>query len=210
MNMNITFNINDMKTNINVNEYSTYYNKSLAYIPNSKMEERIKSWSNRLEGSEHRGCAINSLVFMGEMNIDRGIKEVKKIMLNQPYGTPYRHIVDWFNNRLSKQNRIFIEDYTIDINIDTIIKTFNNLPNDSMTIIKFNRNRDIARKHNLCPGHTVVISKDNNGNIYQIDPQKLTIYNLNNDKNILMQMYKEQFYSNVSIIIGYYLPKKIA
>lgn len=228
MNNNISFDIDDTNTYMTVDENARYYNTSIAYISNAKTEERIQSWTNRLEGSEYRGCAINSLVFMGEMNIHRGIQEVENIMLHQPYGTPFNYIINWFNSRITEQNRIYIIEHVIyiknkikdeikdekvksDVNITSFINTMNNqLPNDTMTIVKLNRDEEIAKQHNLCPGHTVIICKNNKGNLYYFDPQKLNIYNLHTDQNVLTKICTEQFYSSVSIPFGYQLPRKLA
>lgn len=213
------FNIDETKSLLNVHKSSTYYYPLLSYIPNANIEKRISCWHDRLPRSEKRGCAINSLVFMGEMDINTGIKEIQKLQLQsiQQYdGVPFQHIVDWMNARKSKdKDDIYFQEYIINIcfndkiNINYLLYTFTNeLTNNSCSIVRFNRDIEKAKQKGLSSGHTLIIAKDKNNILTQIDPQKMTINTFIKNRNHIEKFYKEQHFVSVSILKGYHLPKK--
>jgi len=179
---------------------------ALACMKNNNLLERMKKWKDCLPGTFHRGCAINSLVFMGEMSFDRGCVEGKRVIDNQPLGTPYDHIINWFNIKHKKnKNNMYFKEFVksmYDFNGDILpMITFfeETLPDDSCTIVKLNRKSEDYVKYNLCPGHTILIGKDQQSNLWFVDPQKKIYLPMRNNMDTLSSDFMNQFYHNFSI-----------
>lgn len=184
-------------------DYMTYMergipNNKLCCIHNANLLSRIASWKGCLPGTLHKGCAINSLVFMGEMSTKRGFEESIKVLKKN--GTPFQHIINWFNIKFNKSD--VNKEYTeIVYPLNQIAYLFmNGLPSDSCTIVKFNRNPENAMLHNLCEGHTIIIGKDIHDRIWFIDPQKMKFQELTKNYNDIMNDLKTQMYENISIV----------
>ena len=201
--------------NLFTNDESDYYtymeygkkNKTICCINNINLLERIYYWKCCLPETFNRGCAINSLVFMGEMSFKRGCIEGLKVVNEQPNGTPFQHIIDWFNIKINKSdiNKCYKEIVLPIFNNDTIEKmlfNFSQLPPDSCTIVKLNRNETNSKKYNLSIGHTIIFGNDLNNNLWVIDPQKMKLIKCINDldKNILINEFKTQMYEKYSIV----------
>jgi hypothetical protein len=74
-----------------------------------------------------------------------------------------------------------------------------NLPDDSCTIVKLNRKSEDYVKYNLCPGHTILIGKDQKSNLWFVDPQKKIYLPMKNNMDKLSSDFINQFYDNFSI-----------
>ena len=182
-------------------DYMTYMEKgiptkTLCSIRNANIYTRMTRWKGCLPGTFHKGCAINSLVFIGEMSTKRGCEESIKVLKTN--GTPFQNIIDWFDVKFNKSdvNKKYKE---VIYPLNQILELFmNELPLDSCTIVKLNRNPENARIHNLCTGHTIVIGKDVNNQIWFIDPQKMKFQEWNNKD--IMNDFKIQMYENISVV----------
>jgi len=179
---------------------------SLACVRQINLLDRIKAWSGCLPETFNMGCALNSLVFMGEMSYHKGCIEGKRVVYTQPLGTPYDHIINWFNlkNKMYHNNVVFkeLKKSLFDLNgdITSMIEFFEKeLPEDSCTIIKFNRMEDMAKKHNLCPGHTILIGKDSTSKLWYVDPQRSNFLPMREYMTSLVKDFEDQFYLNFSI-----------
>lgn len=183
----------DTKTSLEMYDFQ-FRRKTLAVINNCNALDRYKQWS-RLVGSEHVGCGINSIVFLNEMTKSKGEVEVSK--LKHPpgcnIGTPMEVIVEYLNKKSQQERepekRVMFELYRevlSDPEKDTTdesririfnfyIKLYNSMPKNSCIIVKLERDINELIKHNinLTPGHTIVITKDDKGDLYSIDPQSL-------------------------------------
>ena len=210
---------------IDKNEYSTKIRPSsiqnpinnstrLVILPNCNAENRCKNWLGPLNGETRRGCGINVLKFMSEideLNANRGLKHA----IEKGIGTPFSFIVDWFNLKLkntglSKNGEFIITENSGSIGSKTKLTEFfkmleYNLTPNSCTIVKLNRDPDPKKRGNLTPGHYVLISKDNKGEIWTYDPLLSTPNNCERKKykgvsDNFFTAYKNQGYISVSLL----------
>ena len=149
-------------------------NTSLAILPNCDAKDRCANWIGPLNGNNKIGCGINALAFLGEIEgeqVQSGLHQA------QNTGTPFKHIVDWFNNKIQNidKTKRFIET-KYDINtLENLERFFNimcfNLGINTCTIVKYNRDPDAnKRPANLTPGHYVILHKDINNKIITYEP----------------------------------------
>jgi len=159
---------------VNVNDI----NSRLMILPGCNADTRCTYWLGALNGETRRGCGINVLRFMGEIDESNA-----KIGLNQAMntgqGTPFADVIDWFNKKITnsqKGNEIYVASVTEGINSLSELTRFFRVLNfhlipNSCTIVKLNRHADPAqRPGNFTPGHYVLISKDNAGKLWTYEP----------------------------------------
>ena len=98
-------------------------------------------------------------------------------------GTPFRHVVDWFNRKLRNSGkdiqgstRFTITENTGSITTIPELTTYftmlrDKLPLNSCTIVKLNRDPDPSKRPSgSTPGHYVLMSKDESGKIWTYEP----------------------------------------
>lgn len=154
----------------------------LVVLPNCNAELRCAYWLGALNGQQRVGCGINVLRFMSEIdepNAQVGLTQA----LTSGQGTPFSDMVNWFNAKLinagkshyrNEKYSIIERQYKID-SIPNLTHYFNildyNLPLNSCTIVKLNRDPDpIKRPVRATPGHYVLVSKDATGKIWTYEP----------------------------------------
>jgi len=158
-----------------------YSNRRLLILGTCNAQTRCDRWLGALNGETRRGCGINALRFMGEID-----DPVADAHLGQRMASPFVSvdgIAAWFNHKLAKSNkaRQNKESYNITstiLQINTIpalTEYFRvldtNMPPNSCTIVKLNRDDDPNRRpQGLTPGHFVLISKDERGKIWTYEP----------------------------------------
>ncbi len=181
---------------------SAEYRKNLLAVKkNYPLDVVWNAWvtqlpDKRLKGTQMRGCGLNALAFLTEMSVTKAEGLV-------PYlgnlGTPFEDIVNWFNNKsiagpIEKSLYFYKKTYNIvypgeesnldDVHVKTIIKDrilkayndiFNQMSNDSTTLIKYERNQAELTLHgvNLTPGHTAILGRQRD-QLYTADPQQIS------------------------------------
>lgn len=211
MNQNI-FDINDIQPFMYIDNSSNLYNSKIACKLNSFIGYRIDKWENIIPNNNDKSSFINSLVFMGEMNINRGIKEVNDVSNKL---TNFQYVVDWFNNRSNEytiynEHIIQLKKRQRQVDLTELFNMlYQHLHKDSITIVSFNRNEFKSRKHNTFIAHSVLFAKDYNDNLLYIDPLYKSIYNCRTDReNIQNILHKERIIS-VSVLTAHYSYRKM-
>jgi hypothetical protein len=158
----------------------------LAVLPNCNADDKCTQWLGALNGETTRGCGINVLRFMNEIDEPQAENGLRQAM-NGGQGTPFEHVVTWFNVKFQNSDTIrkqSIKDgftYSVlegmsDINSIYLLQNFfdmitNELPLNSCIIVKLNRDPDpTKRPGNLTPGHYVLITKHPDGSIWTYEP----------------------------------------
>jgi hypothetical protein len=178
----------------------------LSYLPNCNGEDRMKKWTSEggtLDNDKSIGCGINSLTFLGIFSRKDGERYVREV-LDKSRGTSFiemMQLVSTFNkNKIAYQEIIFY------VHTDDLITKFLDnvtllLPDNSCTVAKLTRDKDPRIRPPQCrrftEGHSLVFSKEN-GVLYTIDPQQMTIRKRNNPK--IIESWKANCYISVSLI----------
>lgn len=193
--------------------------RRLVILPNCNADLRCSSWLGALNGETRRGCGINVLRFMNEIDDINALHGLDRA-INSGQGTPFSDIVDWFNKKLTNSrqsidadgNTFFIYEQTIRINSKVLLEEYfkqldYNLPINSCTIVKLNRHPDPAqRPANLTPGHYVLMSKDGSGKLWTYEPYISTPTNCvkreyKGVSDKFYNAYQSQGYITVSILM---------
>ena len=190
-------------------------NIALAILPNCEASTRCISWLGPLMQQNNIGCGINVLAFMGEVdpvNATTGVTLAR----TSGQGTPFSLIVDWFNRKPIGFQYVFYE-AVYEINTKLSLEVFFNniklaLPNNSCTIVKLNRNVDPRRRPpGLTPGHYILLSKEDDGEVWTFEP----IYSTPGDCNKrqykgvsdnFFRAYQRQGYETVSVLMTKPIP----
>ena len=147
---------------------------SIAILPACDADIRCKMWLGPLNQIGNIGCGINILGFMGEIDWDNAQKGIGEASNG---GTPFQHIVNWFNLKsttigLNKQYRE--KKYPIDSmkGLDDFFQDVKSkLPHNSCVLVKLNRNDDATqRPRGLTPGHYILLHKDSEGVLHTYEP----------------------------------------
>jgi hypothetical protein len=183
---------------------------NLAILPMCDADVRCNMWLGPLNNVSTIGCGINVLRFMSEIdnpNANQGLQEAMS-----GSGTPFQHIVNWFN--LKSRNLLLNKNYyegIYDISSIANLSSFfqgikSALVNNSCILVKLNRNDDPAlRPPGLTPGHYILLHKDSNGELYTYEPIYSNPGNCN--KRIFngvsqnfFRVYNQQGYITASIL----------
>jgi len=150
---------------------TTVTTTALAILPNCDTKTRCQNWLGPL--SSGIGCGMHGLLFMGQIdrpNFDRGLAKAKA-----EGGTPFRYMVDWFNQKAKEQNLPYkFQEKIIPIHTEAFLKEFFdtlqvNLPDNSCLLVRWNRDLNTARSIGLVSGHYALLSKEN-GEFYTYEP----------------------------------------
>jgi hypothetical protein len=155
----------------------------LAVLPHCDSETRCAHWLGALNGEKNRGCGINVLRFMSEIDDPTATQGLQTSLTRGPT-TPgafgeFSDMLRWFNHKLHSvgSDDYIMERHDVPIETKIEIKSYfdllkDNMPNNSCTIVKLNRTDECMRRKNLhlTPGHYVLISKWSDGNLYTYEP----------------------------------------
>lgn len=189
-------------------------NDRILVLPNCNALQRCSRWITALNNVKTIGCGINALAFLQEIddpNTAKGLTEAR-----QNSGTPFAHVVAWFDTKVKS----IAPNYSVketQYDIQTIIQMqgfFNSLstemPENSCTIVKYNRSSFFALQHGLTQGHYVVISKEG-GKIFTYEPLTSTIEHCDRRElkrgtvsENFFKVMSDQGYISASIAVVYY------
>jgi hypothetical protein len=193
------------------------YHFFLAYITNCYGEERFDEWKRELTrfnlehnlgencallGNTNIGCGLNSLTFLKIITMNQGRQLVQQVNNS---GTSFLEMMNYV--RIANGNKIPLQEILYPITTLSEVTVFlnllsNNLPNNSCTIAKLNRNPDIQRRpqgcRNFTPGHSVVFNKDQTGKLWTIDPQQCR--RKERDDNKMFKSFQDNCYISVSLM----------
>ena len=183
---------------MNINDFR------LSYLKNCNSKERMNEWirsGGTLRNNRTIGCGINSLTFLGVFTRQEGESYVDRICSS---GTPFvemmRYVKKYNNNNIDYQEVIF-DISTDQLKVDFLNKLTDILPNNSCTVAKLNRLRDISKRpvpcQNFTKGHSIVFSKENE-ELFTIDPQINFIKKRDDSK--LIPSWNKNCYISVSLI----------
>jgi len=191
----------------------------LAILPMCDADIRCNLWLGPLNNINTIGCGINVLRFMSEIdnpNAEQGLQEAMS-----GSGTPFQHIVNWFNLKsrnllLNKNYYEGIYDITSIANLSSFFQGIkNSLVNNSCVLVKLNRNDDPAlRPPGLTPGHYILLHKDSNGELYTYEPIFSNPGNcnkriFNSVSQNFFNVYTQQGYISASILEVQQIPNRI-
>jgi hypothetical protein len=194
----------------------------LVVLPNCESENRCSYWLGALNGINNRGCGINVLRFMSEID-ENTAKQGLQTSLNSGPSVPgafalFSDMLTWFNSKLAsvKETNYTIVEYILDISSKDKLKKYfevlkNNMPYNSCIIVKLNRDTTCANQKKLTPGHYQLISKWSNGDIYTYEPLLSTQNNCTKFKykgdvsDNFFKTYQEQCYTSASLLAAKYI-----
>ena len=113
------------------------------------------------------------MAFMQEIDEPNTIKGL--IEAKQGSGTPFQHVIAWFDTKVkSIAPNYSVKEIQYDIQTIPLMQGYFNsllteMPENSCTIVKYNRTPEFAFANHLTPGHYVVISKED-GRIFTYEP----------------------------------------
>jgi len=181
-------------------------NDRILLLPNCDAAEKCPRWLGALNNVTNIGCGINALMFMGEIdenNAQRGFRGA----VQGGQGTPFGHVVNWFNDRVKALDwRLDVKEIRYYIgtreNLQGFYRTvFNEMPENSCIIVKYNRTPAAAAARGLTPGHYVVLSKEA-GRLFTYEPLTSTFGNC--DKRELRNLtVSPGFFNAMSVTNGY-------
>jgi len=144
---------------------------TLAILPNCNTAERCERWLGPL--SSGIGCGMHGLAFMEEIdrkNFDTGLAKAKA-----EGGTPFQYVTNWFNMRATKEKLPYMfQERIFPIHTEAFLKEFFdtlqvNLPDNSCLLVRWNRDKALAKSIRMVSGHYSVLSKEN-GEFYTYEP----------------------------------------
>ena len=179
---------------------------NLVQINNCRSKARFTEWKKTggaLLGRTDLGCGLNALAFLSIFTRVQGESLLQKI---KPTGTSFNEIIRWiqllngFNNKYTE----FVFPITT---VNDITIFFNKLSHDidsnTCVIAKLNRHYNIDKRSVNCKrftiGHTVVFSKEENGDMYTIDPQQGT-RRKRNDVKMAKSYFDGNCYISISLV----------
>ena len=141
---------NPMNKNLNVTQH-------FVLVGNCYPKERCAHWI--APTLKHIGCGINAIRFMGEIDDYNGQSALNQA-INSGFGTPFQHMVYWFNDKIKHRNNMTISEFTFDITTKLRLQGFfnvmiQNIQNNSCVLVKYNRHPSVN------VGHYVLLSKEN-------------------------------------------------
>lgn len=178
-------------------------------------KERFVDWQksgSTLLDDKTVGCGINSLTFLGVFTREQGARIVETIntsdVVTRNLGTPFKHLINFVyskNQRIYSPGVMNIKDYTFDIStlkntslfLDLITL---NLGKNTCTIAKLNRGRQVCGGESVTPGHTIILSTDEHGRLYFIDPQQGTMRQRENDVRLFTSSWQRNCYNTISVM----------
>ena len=166
----VTPQANTRTTNLTHGNIIDNPNEFLAILPSCNAEEKCEQWIRPINNDSSIGCGLNVLKFINEFDDETSKKKLKEIYTAEiKEGTPFSFIIEYFNSKKSDllKDYIFIEKKMKIDNKDNIKLFFDTLKTkmieNSCTLVKLNREGKTT-------GHYILISKDNDGNIYTYNP----------------------------------------
>ena len=125
-------------------------------VGNCYPKERCAHWI--APTLKHIGCGINAIRFIGEID-DYNSQSALNQAINSGFGTPFQHMVDWFNDKIKHRNNMTISEFTFYITTKPLLQGFFDLmieiiPNNSCLLVKYNRHPSAN------VGHYVLLSKE--------------------------------------------------
>ena len=165
---------------------------------------RFQSWSKEgaLNNDKSIGCGINALTYL--MVYDYAEGEIKALQVNRSEGTTFMEIMQEVSRKANiRIQEVFLNVSTVS-NLQWVERVLRDrLPNDSCTILKWNRfPKEIrpASCRNFTPGHTQVLSKDSEGQLWLVDPQQGTRRQWSDSVKLFNKVVNKNCYMNVSLI----------
>jgi len=181
-------------------------NQRILILPNCNAAAKCPYWLGALNNVTTIGCGINALMFMEEIDENNAQKGFKQAL--QGKGTPFRHVVKWFDDKVKTLNpSVSVKEITY--SIDTLkhlqgfySSVFNEMPENSCIIVKYNRSIEAQQSKNLTPGHYVVLSKEGVNKLFTYEPLTSTVGKCNRRelKNLTVS---NNFFNVMSVNQGY-------
>jgi len=165
---------------------------------------RFQAWSKEgpLNNDKSIGCGINALTYL--MVYDYAEGEKKALQVNRSEGTTFMEIMQ----EVSRKANIKIQEVLMDVStmsnlqgLEQVLRQ--HLPNNSCTIVKWNRFAKEIRPascRNFTPGHTQVLSKDSEGRLWIVDPQQGTRRQWIDSAMLFNKVVNKNCYKNVSLL----------
>jgi len=194
----------------------------LVVLPRCNSDDRCSYWLGALNGIRNRGCGINVLRFMGEIDDGTAVQGLNTSLSRGPsvpgaFGL-FSDMVAWFNAKLvsvRETNYVMIE-YVFDIRSKEKLEQYfewlrHNMPNNSCTIARLNRDLTCADNKHITPGHYVLISKLQNGDIYTYEPLSSNPQRCVKFKykgyvtDSFLKSYENECYVSISLLVAKYI-----
>jgi len=151
---------------------------------NIAINDYLRRWlegRRPLGGRDDLGCGLNALTFLGVFDRLNGERLLRNI---EGKGTTFDQILQYVTSRyIVDQRRFTLSKICADIRSTESVEAFidylkNRLERNQAIVVKLTRYADDARTtlcngQRLTPGHTVVYGKNENDQIYTIDPQQV-------------------------------------
>jgi hypothetical protein len=195
-----TVKTNPFNANTNVKQH-------FVVVHNCFAAERCKHWIPPT--LNYIGCGINAIKFMGqidETNASLGIQQA----VSSNIGTPFQHMITWFNRKINSTKNMFINEQAFDITTKVNLQGFYNLIidvllNNSCILVKYNRSD--SRPSTVTPGHYVLLTKEND-KLYTYEPltstsekcDKRELKN-NNVSDNFFKVMNNQYYITASVMV---------
>ena len=192
-------------------------NQRILILPNCNAAAKCPYWLGALNNVTTIGCGINALMFMEEIDANNAQEGFKQAL--QGEGTPFRHVVKRFDDKVKTLNpSVSVKEIKYSIDTKKHLQgfywsVFNEMPENSCIIVKYNRTNESQRLKNLTPGHYVVLSKEaemgvNKYKLFTYEPltstlekcDKRELKNLNVSDNFFNAMSVNQGYDSASIL----------
>jgi len=156
------------------------------------------------------GCGIQSLVYLQIIDYKSGQKIITDMETGlEEWGTSFQKLLSYISVVSSDDFYEKIFQIETEAQMVECMEFINNgLDNNECTIVRYNRLSDAGKRHKMCgqrltPGHSAIISKNNDKLIF-IDPQEQTRTERFNDKKFLQRVFKD-----MGCYVGLSIPVKM-
>jgi len=181
-------------------------NQRILILPNCNAAAKCPYWVGALNNVTTIGCGINALMFMEEIDQNNAQEGLTQAL--QGEGTPFRHVVKWFDDKVKTLNpSVSVKEIEYSIVTKEHLQgfyssVFNEMPENSCIIVKYNRSIKSQQLINATPGHYVVLSKEGVNKLFTYEPLTSTLEKC--DKRELKDLtVSDNFFNAMSVNQGY-------